>query len=237
MKEAELIVINADICTMDPLIPRASVLAVTDRRVSALGLAGDIRGLAGRSTRIIDAGGRLMLPGFQDTHIHLQDSGYGYGQSANLDGARTIEELQTSLATFAAGHKGSWVDGVGWYTGIFTDGNLNRHVLDAVVPDRPSFILASDGHNACLNSKACEAVGLETGISFSMRMASPPACCMNWQFSGRRNACRFRPMKILPRVSATDRRCAIAMASPAFLMPRSMSAMRESMGASNGPGN
>ena len=52
----------------------------------------------GRSTRIIDAGGRLVLPGFQDTHIHLQDSGHGYGLNANLDDARSIAELQQATA-------------------------------------------------------------------------------------------------------------------------------------------
>jgi predicted amidohydrolase YtcJ len=55
------------------------------------------------------------------------------------------------------------VNGVGWYTGIFTDHNLTRQVLDEAVPDRPCYILASDGHNACLNSLACKALGLERG--------------------------------------------------------------------------
>ena len=72
----DLIVINADIVTMDPLTPRAEALAAVAGKVTALGSTADIRALAGPPTRIIDAGGRLVLPGFQDTHIHLQDSGY-----------------------------------------------------------------------------------------------------------------------------------------------------------------
>ncbi len=83
MKTPELIVTNADICTMDPLAPRVAALAVTNGRVSALGTAAEIAALAGPSTRIIDAGGRLVLPGFQDTHIHLQDSGYDHSKSAS----------------------------------------------------------------------------------------------------------------------------------------------------------
>lgn len=165
MTAPDLLIINANIRTMDPLTPRAAALAVTGGRVSALGDDADIRGRAGRSTRVIDAGGRLVLPGFQDTHIHLQDSGFGYGQNANLDRARTVGELQQAMRDFASRHKGAWVNGVGWYTGIFAEHNLSRQVLDAAVPDRPSFILASDGHNACLNSKACEAVGLRRGIA------------------------------------------------------------------------
>jgi predicted amidohydrolase YtcJ len=150
---------------MDPLRPRVEALAATGGRVTALGPTAEIAALAGSSTRIIDAGGRLVLPGFQDTHIHLQDSGRDYAQNAALDDARTVEELIDILRTFAATHDRPWVDGVGWYTGIFTDDNLTREVLDRAVPDRPSCILASDGHNACLNSRACELLGLVKGVA------------------------------------------------------------------------
>lgn len=163
MKTPELIVTNADICTMDPLAPRVAALAVTNGRISALGTVAEIAALAGPSTRTVDAGGRLVLPGFQDTHIHLQDSGYDHSKSAALHNVSTIAELQKTLAEFAATHAGPWVNGVGWYTGIFADHNLNRHVLDAAVPDRPCYIVASDGHNACLNSLGCAAVGLVRG--------------------------------------------------------------------------
>ncbi|MDI7863130.1 amidohydrolase [Rhizobiaceae bacterium n13] len=165
MLRPELIVVNANIVTMDPLTPRAEALAVVGGRVAALGSTAEIAAFGEATTRIVDAGGRLVLPGFQDTHIHLQDSGYHYGMTAALDDARTPEDLQQILRDFAAGNGGSWVNGVGWYTGIFTEHNLDRHVLDAVVPDRPCFILASDGHNACINTRACEAVGLVRGTA------------------------------------------------------------------------
>jgi len=165
MPAPELIVLNGNIVTMDPLAPRVSALAVTAGRVSALGFDAEIRSLAGPATDIIDAGGRLVLPGFQDTHIHLQDSGQAYGQNANLEAPRTVDELVSALKAFGDSHAGDWVNGVGWYTGIFTDANLTRHVLDRAVPDRPSFILASDGHNGCLNSRACALLGLVKGIA------------------------------------------------------------------------
>jgi predicted amidohydrolase YtcJ len=164
MSETELIVINASIVTMDPLTPRVTALAVVGGRVCALGSDAEIRKLAASNTRIVDAGGRLVLPGFQDTHIHLQDSGYGYGRNANLDAAENAGQLQEILRKFAVGHKGGWVKGVGWYSGIFTSHNLNRAVLDVAVPDRPCFILASDGHNATINSRACEVLGVDRSI-------------------------------------------------------------------------
>ena len=123
----ELIITNADVYTMDPLTPRAAALAVTNGRVSALGSVAEISALAGISTCIIDAGGRLVLPGFQDTHIHLQDGGYDHSQSATLDTVSTIADLQQALNNFAKTHKGPWVNGVGWYTGIFIP--AQRHIL------------------------------------------------------------------------------------------------------------
>ena len=157
---ADLIVINGNVHTLDPAAPRAEAVAVKDGRILATGSTAEIRALASRATNMIDAGGRMVLPGFQDTHIHLQDSGHGYGLNADLSEARTVAELQLQLKEFARRHKGGWVNGVGWYTGVFTDAILTRHVLDAAVPDRPCYILASDGHNACLNSLACKELGL-----------------------------------------------------------------------------
>jgi predicted amidohydrolase YtcJ len=157
----DLILINADIRTMDVLTPRAEALAVLDGRVTALGTTEEVRALAGKRTRVVDTGGRLALPGFQDTHIHLQDSGTDRALSANLEGLRTIETFQSALAAFGkANPDNAWVNGVGWYSGIFGEHNLDRHMLDAAVPDRPVFTFASDGHSACLNSKACAALGL-----------------------------------------------------------------------------
>jgi predicted amidohydrolase YtcJ len=97
----DFIVTNADIYTMDPLTPGVAALAVTNGRISALGTVAEMKALAGKSTRFIDAGGRMMLPGFQDTHIHLQDGGYDYSQSAPLDKVSTIAELQQALRNFA----------------------------------------------------------------------------------------------------------------------------------------
>ncbi len=161
MPAIDLIVINARIFTMDPTVPRAQALAVREGRVVALGADADIRGRAGPRTEVIDAGGRLVLPGFQDTHIHLQDSGQDYSQNADLSAARTIEELATTLAAFSSTHQRPWVNGTGWYSGLFGAHNLTKEVLDRAVPDRPCLIVASDGHNACMNSRGLCAVGID----------------------------------------------------------------------------
>lgn len=160
MTAPDTILVNARIATMDGAIPLAEALAIRGGRVTALGATADLRGAAGPGTRVIDAGGRLVLPGFQDTHIHLQDSGQDYSQNADLSAARSPEDLVECLSGFARGHARAWVNGTGWYSGIFHPGNLDRHLLDRAVPDRPCLIVASDGHNACLNSRGCAEVGL-----------------------------------------------------------------------------
>jgi predicted amidohydrolase YtcJ len=162
----DLIVFNADIRTMDPLQPRAQALAARAGRILALGSDAEIRAMANRSCRKIDAGGRLVLPGFQDTHIHLQDSGTGFSTSVNLERARSVEDLQKLIREFAAKRTNDpWIRGVGWYSGIFGAHNLDRQVLDIAVPDRPVYIYASDGHNAAVNSKACEELGLNASVA------------------------------------------------------------------------
>lgn len=104
MPSPDLIIFNANIVTMDPLTSKTEALAAAGGRVTALGSSAEIRALANGSTRVIDAGGRLVLPGFQDTHIHLQDSGRDYAQNAALDDARTVEELVDILKKFAETH-------------------------------------------------------------------------------------------------------------------------------------
>lgn len=160
----DLVILNGRIRTMDPLQPQVEALAAKDGRIVAIGRNDEIKALANGARRV-DAGGRLVLPGFQDTHIHLQDSGTGFSSSVNLEGAKTVEELQQRLRGFAQKTNDLWVKGTGWYTGIFGAQNLNRQVLDAAVPDRPVFIFAADGHNAAVNTKACEIMGLDKSVA------------------------------------------------------------------------
>ena len=160
----DLVLLNADIYTMDALVPRAQALAVSKGRVAAVGDSVDIRALARAATRVIDAGGKLVLPGFQDTHIHLLNGGYAYHSIAILHDCRNIADLQGVLRSFAASHPAGWVRGTGWQPGIFTQTPLDRRIIDVAVPDRPCLIIDCNVHSACLNTKGCEAVGLAPGV-------------------------------------------------------------------------
>lgn len=169
----DLIIHNANIVTMDALTPRAQAIAVSNGRIVAVGTDDRILTMAGATTRRLDLAGRTVLPGLQDTHLHLQDSGYYNGSMADLTGVETRAELIGRLQAHARANPEGWVFGVGFYTGVFSEDNLDRTVLDEAVGRRPCFIYATDLHSACLNSAGCEAIGLRPGIE-------PP---MNGRFS------------------------------------------------------
>jgi hypothetical protein len=159
----DLIIIDGAIRTMDPVRPHAEALAIRAGRIVALGTSPDIRALAGPGTRAVSAGGRLVLPGFQDAHIHLMDGGVDLVTAAPLWDVRSVAGLQAALAAHAAANDLPLVMGTGWQPGTFTEGNLTRAVLDAVVPDRPVMIYDSSYHSACLNSAACRMAGIVAG--------------------------------------------------------------------------
>lgn len=151
---------NARIRTMDPARPMAEALVIEAGRIVALGSAAAMAARAGPGAEVIDAGGRLVLPGFQDAHIHLLNGGVDLIETAQLYDCTTLAELQDAMARHAARLSGPMVWGAGWQNGFFGDRNLTRAVLDAVVPDRPCLIYDGNFHAACLNSAAIAMAGI-----------------------------------------------------------------------------
>jgi hypothetical protein len=149
---------NAHVVTMDPTRPQARAVLIRHGRVLAVG--DDLDALAAPGATVIDAGGRLVLPGFQDAHVHLLNGGVDLVETAQLYDCTTLGELQTALAAHAAGWNGPMVWGAGWQNGFFGDQNLTAAVLDAVVPDRPCLVFDGNFHNACINSAAIALTGL-----------------------------------------------------------------------------
>ena len=154
----EILIYNARIRTMDPACPMAGAVLLRDGLVVTLGDAAELTARAG--ARRIDAGGRLVLPGFQDAHIHLLNGGTDLVETAQLYDCVTLGEIQTVMAGHAAAQSGPMIWGAGWQSGFFGDHNLTRECLDAVVPDRPCLIYDSNFHNACLNSAALAMIGV-----------------------------------------------------------------------------
>jgi predicted amidohydrolase YtcJ len=152
---ADTIVVNARIYTVNPRQPWAEALAIRDDKILAVGPAQQIADYRGPTTKVIDAGRRLVLPGFTDAHIHFLEGSVTL-QRVHLEGAKTIAELQKLVKDFADRHpQDAWILGRGWTYPVFGATALpDKKYLDEVVPDRPVYLTAFDGHSTWANSKA-----------------------------------------------------------------------------------
>ncbi|MFI6843720.1 amidohydrolase [Kitasatospora sp. NBC_00085] len=159
MSKADLVFTNGPVHTGDPARTRASALAVTGERITAVG-HDEVRELIGPKTEVVDLRGKLLIPGFQDAHIHAVYGGVELAE-CDLTGTTEVDEYLRRLGEFAASHPGrTWITGSGWSMESFDGGLPTRQLLDSVVPDRPVFLLNRDHHGAWANTRALELAGL-----------------------------------------------------------------------------
>jgi len=158
---ADAVLLHARIYTVNAHQPWAEALAIRDSRIVAVGTEQQIEKYRGPSTRVIDAGGHLVLPGFTDCHIHFMDGSLSL-ERINLDDVKTIAGIQQRVKEFAAAHpKDPWILGRGWSYDVFGKTALpDKKYLDQVVPDRPVLLEGYDGHTYWVNSKALAAAGI-----------------------------------------------------------------------------
>ncbi|MBA4182860.1 MAG: amidohydrolase [Acidobacteria bacterium] len=152
---ADLIIVNANVRTMDASKPNAEAVAVIGNRIIAVGTNKDVRTLSGVNTRILDAKGKLILPGFNDSHVHFLDGGLQLS-SVDLRDAKSPQEFTLRIKNFAAKlPKGRWITGGVWDHENWSPANLpTKELIDAVTPDNPVFIMRLDGHMALANTLA-----------------------------------------------------------------------------------
>ena len=142
--------------------PFAGFVAVKGNRIAAVGKDMDsISQYAGDDTKIIDAGDRLVMPGFHDSHTHLILAGM-YKTYPNLGSARSEEEAAVMLKDYYDGQPGDgWVYGFNWYHVFWDKKELPRkETLDRYFPDRPVFLINAEAHGAWVNSLALEIAGV-----------------------------------------------------------------------------
>lgn len=155
---ADRIFINGKVWTANESQPYAEAFAILGDKFLAVGSTQEIRKLAGAETQIIDLRGQLVVPGFQDSHLHFPGPST---RSLALDGIESLAELQKTIADFAAAYPDlPWITGMGWAYSAFPEQIPDKKYLDAVVPDRPVYIVARDGHMGLANSKALELAGI-----------------------------------------------------------------------------
>ena len=159
MTHADLVFTGGPVFTADGARSRATTVAVTGERITAVGHH-EVRELVGRRTEVVDLAGKLLLPGFQDAHVHAVYGGVELGE-CDLTGTAGLADCQAGSApTPRHTPSGSGSPAAAGHGVAFPGGTPNRQMIDAVVPDRPVSLLNRDRHGAWANSRALELAGI-----------------------------------------------------------------------------
>jgi len=158
---ADAVIVNAKVYTVNAGQPWAEAVAVRDGRILFVGSTKAVSRHTASGTKVIDAGGRLVLPGIADSHVHFV-SGSASLSRIDLAGAKTVEEIQGRIRAFAEEHpEASWVQGRGWMYSSFPGDMPHKKFLDEAVPDRPAIMRCADGHTTWVNSRALALAGID----------------------------------------------------------------------------
>ncbi len=149
-----MILENGVVRTLDPSLPESRSLAIAGDRVAG-GVGVHETALASPET--VDLGGRCVVPGFTDSHVHFPTWAVAQHE-VKLDGATSLDECLARIRAWKS--PGAWLRGYGWRDGDWTDGRTpTRHDLDAIVADRPAIMISKDYHALWLNSTALALAG------------------------------------------------------------------------------
>lgn len=162
--QADLIIHNASLRGTGSGQPGATAVAVTGQAIAAVGRDADILALAGSRTRVIDAGGGLLSPGFYENHMHLFDGGMSL-RRLNLAPVFGADDLKAAVERFARQNPDEdLLIGFGAnYAMLGEKARISRGDLDTACPDRPFFMIATDYHTGWANTVALERAGLMQG--------------------------------------------------------------------------
>jgi predicted amidohydrolase YtcJ len=157
---AELILKNGAVYTLNKAQPWAEAAAVAGGKIVFVGSNSDAEKYRAEETKVLDLAGKMVLPGFQDSHVHLISGGMELEQ-CNLNDLQTKDEILARVRAYAAENpEKDWIVGGGWALPVFPEANPSKEELDAVVSDRPAYLSAADGHSAWVNSRALELAGV-----------------------------------------------------------------------------
>jgi len=160
-RHADLVILDADIRTMEPAHPHAAALAVDDGRIVAIGDATDVKPYIDSTTRVLRAGGHTVLPGLIDSHIHAAEGALARGGCTLGDDPLTIRQVAPRIRACIAKYTDTkWL--------IVTDVNpagfkANRQQLDTISSERPMLLWGTDGHTGWVNSRALELARITRG--------------------------------------------------------------------------
>jgi hypothetical protein len=158
---ADLIIRNAKIWTVDKDRPTAQSVAVLGDRIVAVGSNDEVKAWQGDRTQVIDAAGKLLLPGFNDSHVHFVDGGLAL-DSVQLNDATSAGEFARRIAErVKTTPKGEWLTGGDWDETKWTPAKMpTKELIDRISPDTPVFVSRYDGHMALANSVTLTLAGI-----------------------------------------------------------------------------
>ncbi len=159
MTFADLVFTGGPVFTANAVRSRTDAVAVRDGRIVAVGEG--VRELVGGATEVVDLGGRMLVPGFQDAHVHPVWGGLDMLR-CDLSEYGTADEYLDAVGRYAKEHPSDeWILGGGWQMSAFPGGTPTAAALDAVTGSRPAFLPNRDGHGAWVNSAALRLAGID----------------------------------------------------------------------------
>ena len=154
---ADLLILNGKVYSAGVVL---EAMAIRGKTIVGVGRAQDLERFRGPRTDVIDARGRAVVPGFNDSHVHFLSGGLGLCD-LDLAGVASLREAQDKIRVFAQTKPDEpWVRGRGWLYSAFPGGLPTKEQLNEVVPDRPAVMVAYDGHTTWVNSKALQVAGI-----------------------------------------------------------------------------
>jgi predicted amidohydrolase YtcJ len=191
----------------------AEAIAVRGSEILRVGTTREIKAMAGAATKVVDARGGSVLPGFVDGHVHFVSGGLGMDR-VNLLDAESLDAIRQKIREFAAANPDrAWVLGRGWYYSPFPGGLPTRQQLDELVPDRPAYMTCYDGHTGWANTAALKLAGITAqtpdppdGVVVKDPKTGEPTGIL-------KEAAQGLVSKVLPAITREDRLRAIRRAS------------------------
>jgi len=159
--EVDLVIDNARVWTVDPERPNAEAIAILGDRIAAVGASAELAPYRERAKRVLDAGGRRVLPGFNDAHVHLVQAGEQLA-SVHLKDAESPDAFAERIGAQAASlPEGEWILGGDWDEQLWEPAELpTKELIDELTPNHPVLVIRYDGHMALANSLALSLAGV-----------------------------------------------------------------------------
>ena len=158
---ADTVYINGKIYTVDEAQPWVEAVAIKDGSFFVVGSNSDVDAVVGDTTKVVDLGGRMAMPGLVDTHNHLGGASLSKA-NLYLSNPNDQDQILADVKAYAdANPNMPFIRGEAWNMGVFPGNSPRKELLDEIEPDRPVYLLSQTGHEAWVNSKTLELIGLD----------------------------------------------------------------------------